>query len=130
MTKRIESPWPDEYPGYLILPDFLTWPQIRDFGNVAHAMRGTPLPQKCEVTIEAVSTIVEWHIDNLPEKPTPADIYKQPDHPALVAGAFYNWILGEVSIIWLNNKTIPKAPAPPPIDTPKAPNKALRPKKS
>ena len=117
MTDKI-SPFP-EYPGHITLPTELTWPQYLAFGDLSNAAVGSADPRFCMSSIEALSTIMEWHIDNLPQKPTAPDIFV--GHNGFLAGQFYAWVYAQVRKVYAHETEIPNAPAPESIDSAKTP---------
>jgi len=106
MSKTLESPYP-EYPGKVTFPDALTFPQLLAFDNALFATRGIATIAGCQASIDAVNSIVEWHIDNLPEKPTPESIFI--GHPVMEAKALYTWVLIECIRVYRAEREIPKA---------------------
>jgi hypothetical protein len=105
MPKTIESPYPDEYPGSITIPDGLTFPQLVDFSEALAATRGATDPKNCILSIAAINSIVTWEITNLPDKPKAKDIFV--GHLAENAGAFYRWVLAQVAGLYKNEKTVP-----------------------
>jgi hypothetical protein len=116
----IQSPYP-EYPGHITLPDGLLWPQLLAFAD-AQAACATDFTRPriahariCANSIDAVNGIVDWHIDRLPEKPAPSDIFV--GRNAVIAGKFYQWVYNQVLRVWRNEDTVPNALSSGPTNT-------------
>ncbi len=115
----IQSPFPDDYPGSISLPDALTFPQVLAFEAALVATRGKADALSCVTSIGAVNSIVEWHIDGLPDQPTAENIFIKDgvNRDYKIAGDFYKWVLNECAKLFLAEKTVPKASESEPINS-------------
>ncbi len=113
MPETIESPYPDTFPGSITLPDALTWAQFVAVDIGLFESRGVANVVGAAACIGAVNAIVEWHIDGLPEKPTPESIFMKKDAdgkriPARVTKGFFNWVQNQVARLYSAEKEVPK----------------------
>lgn len=98
---RRESPV-EQFPGHIILPDFLNVRQVRVFED---AYFGDPNEAKQKgkrvfISVEderilpvILDIVQEWHLENMPEKPT---IETFPMTPVSVGHALISWISKEL----------------------------------
>jgi len=112
---RVDSTFPD-FPGYVIVPDQFTWPQLLAFGKAVAANQTNFIKpsishlEMCENSIFAINAIVDWHIEGLPqnpEKPAQADIFI--GKPTKQASAFFMLVYNSVLHVWNQEKEVPKA---------------------
>jgi hypothetical protein len=103
-----ESPV-DKFPGYVILPDFLTLPQVRSFEDAIGSPNFDPdqidknekvwLSVNAERRLPVIFDVVEeWHIEGQPEEPD-IDTFKMT--PIVAANDLVQWLFGQIRDIWL-----------------------------
>jgi len=96
---RIDSP-SKRYPGYVILPDDLTFPQVLAWEDATLEAGKTPGSfHKVHAYIPGVLVCVqEWHIDGFPEPLTADNFPWKP--PAAVIGLMSKIIAGVTDLIY------------------------------
>lgn len=114
--KNIPSTFPD-YPGEIVLPDALTFPQILAVESILVNTRGKADALSCMTVIDKINLVVDWKIDGLPEKPTADNIFVGHDYK--VAGEFYRFVLSQVTKLMFKEKEVPKVSGSGLTDTPK-----------
>lgn len=120
----VESPFPLDYPGHIVVPDELTFPQVMALDTALFKARGEATIDACRIALPAINSIVEWHIDNIPAKPTPENIFmaKDPRDNKRVAMSdarlFYIWALAQVVALYNAVREVPKVSSSAPTGSP------------
>ena len=116
MTKTIVSPV-DKFPGSVVMPDFLTLPQViafEDANEKINELRGS-VPEGGsvkrsrldEINLPVILAIVEsWHIVGIDEKPT---IENMPLTPRLASAKLIAWLMSEITGLYIGENEIPNA---------------------
>lgn len=104
-----------KFPGHVIMPDFLTMPQVRafedcldgigklDYGNEDRIWVSVVSEKRLPVILDCVK---EWHIEGVPEKP---DLGSFPMTPAVAANEFVGWLFGLIRELWIGEEESPNA---------------------
>lgn len=102
-----------EYPGHVILPDFLNVYQVRSFED---AYFGDPNKvvkdgERAYISVSdekmlpvLIEIVKEWHIENIPEKPGVEEI---PMTPAEKGHEFVKWLSGELYKMYTGEAQVP-----------------------
>jgi hypothetical protein len=108
-----QSPVP-RFPGYIVLPEFLTMPQVMAFesalGNVSANLpadgstRVWLTVSDGEMVKAALLTVKEWHIQGMPEDPS-ADTF--PFSPRKASHDLILWIFGLIRDLWVGELADP-----------------------
>ena len=110
-----ESPV-EKFPGHIILPDYLTLPQVRAFEDALDGLENIGKGKKTdrvwlsvidEKRLPAIlESVQEWHIEGIPEKLT---VDNFPMTPVSEANKLINWVFQELRALWLGETEVPNA---------------------
>ena len=98
-----------KYPGYVILPDFLTLPQVMAFEAALGDINAGPVEAGTKVWFTVLDKdkltaillcVSEWHIEGLPEQPT-ADTF--PFSPRTASHKLIDWLFGLIRDLWVGD---------------------------
>jgi hypothetical protein len=91
--KRYDCPV-KRYPGYVIMPDYLTWEQMAQWDdNLSRARDETNRSRMIAYQLQGViGAVAEWHLQGLPDHPT-----ELPATPVIPSLQLANWIIGIVN---------------------------------
>ena len=111
MPRDVQSPV-KEFPGHIILPDFLTLAQVFAFeaasDNVT-ALKGGTI-RRSQIDAEYLpmifAIVTEWHIDGQPDKPT-LETWRAT--PRKASADLTAWAIGEITKMYLGEIEIPNA---------------------
>lgn len=101
----------EKFPGFVVLPDFLTLPQVIAFedaiGQAEELKKGGTVRRSRldQINLPVIFAIVkEWHVDGVPETP---DIESMPLTPRVASATLIAWIWGEITRLYIGEKTVP-----------------------
>lgn len=104
-----------QFPGYVILPDYLTFPQVFAFEDAIEAAQAHTAEDESikdwrryfyAMLPGLLKCVNEWHIAGIPEQPTPETFPATPQMPvAELAG----WLIGEVTALLNEAREVPLA---------------------
>lgn len=104
----------EKFPGHVILPEFLTLPQVRAFESAISSQRNIESSGDDNVWVSVISEmrlpaifacISEWHLQGIPEKP---DLENFPMTPIVPANELVTWLFTEVRNLWVGETEDPK----------------------
>lgn len=107
---KIESPV-KKFPGYVVLPEYLTVPQVKAITNALDDPNEPPKVGKVWAVVNQekrlpaiLACVSEWHLAGVPEKP---ELETFPASPAKSAGNLIAWLFEEVNKLWLAEEEVP-----------------------
>jgi len=102
-----------KFPGHVILPEFLTLPQVRlfedalDLDDLETKANGKVwMSVIAEKRLPVIFACVdEWHIEGVPENP---ELDTFPMTPIVPAGQLVDWLFSEINKVWIGEIESPK----------------------